>query len=241
MNVDVNSRIIVALDVSTLDEAKALIETLASHVGCFKVGLQLITSVGTPQVVEFIHKLGGKVFLDGKFNDIPNTIGEAATAASKLGVAMFNVHASSGIEAMIAAVKNKGNSQVLAVTVLTSLEENNINLIFGSPSKAKVLQFARDAKLAGVDGIICSPQEIELLGKQKELEGLSKVVPGVRPSWAAVGDQKRIMTPGDAIAAGATKLVIGRPITKPPTEIGNSVDAVKRIAEEIAAALERIK
>jgi orotidine-5'-phosphate decarboxylase len=154
---------------------------------------------------------------------------------------MFNVHASCGIEAMMAAVKNKGQSQVLAVTVLTSLEENNAHLIFGSPSKAKVIQFARDAMLAGIDGIICSPQELELLGKQKELAGLRKVTPGVRPEWASVGDQKRIITPGDAILAGATELVIGRPITKPPSEVGAPVDAAKRIAEEIAAALERKK
>jgi len=234
--VKIQDRIIVALDVSTLGEAEALVEALAPHVGCFKVGLQLITAVGAPQVVEFLHKRGGKVFLDGKFNDIPNTVGEAAAAASKLGVAMFNVHASCGIEAMAAAVKNKGQSQVLAVTVLTSLEENNAHLIFGSPSKAKVIQFARDAKLAGVDGIICSPQELELLGKQKELAGLRKVTPGVRPEWAAVGDQKRVMTPGEAIRAGADYLVIGRPITQPPAEIGGPIEAAKRITEEIKEA-----
>lgn len=230
-------RIIVALDVGSLDQAEALVQELASHVGCFKVGLQLLTAVGAPKVVEFLHALGGKVFLDGKFDDIPNTVGEAAAAASSLGVAMFNVHASAGIEAMMAAVKNKGASQVLAVTVLTSLEENNAHLIFGAPSKAKVLQLARDAKLAGCDGIICSPQELELLGKQKELGSLLKVTPGVRPEWAAAGDQKRIMTPAEAIKAGATALVIGRPITKPPKEIGGSVEAAKRIAEEISAAL----
>jgi len=150
---------------------------------------------------------------------------------------MFNVHASAGIEAMMSAVANKGQALVLAVTVLTSLEENNANLIFGGPSKARVLQFARDAKLAGCDGIICSPQELELLGKQKELGGLLKITPGVRPEWASAGDQKRIMTPAEAIKAGATALVIGRPITKPPTEIGSPVDAAKRIAEEISAVL----
>jgi orotidine-5'-phosphate decarboxylase len=154
---------------------------------------------------------------------------------------MFNVHASAGIEAMMAAVQNKGISQVLAVTILTSLEENNAHLIFGAPSKAKVLQLARDAKIAGVDGIICSPQELELLGKQKELAGLLKVTPGVRPEWAAAGDQKRIMTPGDAIVAGATALVIGRPITKPPQEVGTPADAARRIADEITEALERRK
>lgn len=230
-------RIIVALDVDNLGKAMSLVESLAPYVGCFKVGLELVTAVGAPQVVEFVHSLGGQVFYDGKFDDIPNTIGGATKAVAGLNVKMLNVHASAGIEAMMAAVANKGQSLVLAVTVLTSLEENNAHLIFGGPSKAKVLQYARDAKLAGCDGVICSPQELELLGKQKELGNFMKVTPGVRPEWAAAGDQKRIMTPAEAIKAGATALVIGRPITKPPTEIGSPVDAAKRIAEEISAVL----
>ena len=234
---DAKDRIIVALDVDSLDKVKSLIESLALHVGCFKIGLELLTAVGAPKVIEFIHSLGGQVFYDGKFDDIPNTIGGASKAVAGLNVKMFNVHASAGIEAMMAAVANKGQSLVLAVTVLTSIEENNANLIFGGPSKAKVLQFARDAKLAGCDGIICSPQELELLGKQKELSNLLKITPGVRSEWASTGDQKRIMTPAEAIKAGATALVIGRPITKPPTEIGTPVDAAKKIAEEIAAVL----
>lgn len=188
-------------------------------------------------VVELVHSLGGKIFYDGKFDDIPNTIGAASKAVSKLGIKMFNVHASAGVEAMVAAVDNKGKSLVLAVTLLTSLDENNTKLIFGAPSKAKVLQFALDAKIAGCNGIICSPQELEFLGKQKELGGLMKITPGIRPAWAVVGDQKRIMTPAEAIEAGATFLVIGRPITKPPTEIGTPVDAVKKITEEIAVAV----
>lgn len=234
---EVKDRIIVALDVDNLDEAKSLVESLAPHVGCFKVGLELLTAVGAPKVVEFVHSLGGQIFYDGKFDDIPNTIGGAAKAVARLNVKMFNLHASAGVEAMMTAVANKGRSLVLAVTVLTSLEENNAHLIFGGPSKAKVLQLARDAKIAGCDGIICSPQELELLGKQKELDNLLKVTPGIRPEWAAAGDQKRITTPADAIKAGATSLVIGRPITKPPVEVGAPVDAAKKIAEEIASVL----
>lgn len=241
---NVQDRIIVALDVSNLDAAESLVRELAPHVGCFKIGLQLLTSVGAPKVVQCLSSIGGNLFsiggnlfIDGKLCDIPHTVGEAARATSLLGVAMFNVHASAGIEAMMAAVQNKGSSKVLAVTVLTSLEENNAHLIFGAPSKAKVLQLARDAKLAGVDGIICSPQELEFLGKQRELDGLLKITPGVRPEWAAVGDQKRVMTPGDAIIAGATALVIGRPITKPPNEVGTPADAARRIAQEISIAL----
>lgn len=235
---NVKDRIIVALDVDSLDKARPLVESLAPYVGCFKVGLQLLTAVGAPKVVEFVHSLGGQVFYDGKFCDIPNTIAGASEAVSGLGVKMFNVHASIGVEAMIEAVCNKGKSLLLAVTVLTSLEENNAHLIFGAPTKAKVLQLARDAKLAGCDGIICSPQELDLLGKQRELNDMIKVTPGVRPEWATTGDQKRIMTPAEAIKAGATALVIGRPITKPPAEMGiTPVDAAKMIAEEITSAL----
>lgn len=244
-------RIIVALDVDSPGKAKTIVEQLAPHVGVFKLGLEFITSTfaslldrnemnamqAYSDVVALFEFLGGKIFWDGKFDDIPNTVGGAAKAVAGLNVKMFNVHASAGVEAMMAAVANKGESLVLAVTVLTSLEENNAHLLFGGPSKAKVLQLARDAKLAGCDGIICSPQELELLGKQKELAGLIKVTPGMRPEWAVVGDQKRVMTPGEAIKAGADYLVIGRPITKPPPEIGGPIEAAKRIAEEIEAAL----
>ena len=233
---EAKDRIIVALDVGSLREVEKLVTELAPHVGLFKVGLQLLTAVGAPKVVEFVHRLGGNVFFDGKFDDIPNTVGEASKAVSDMRVNMFNVHASTGISAMMAAVANKGNSKVLAVTVLTSLEENNAHLIFGAPSKAKVLQLARDAKLAAVDGIICSPQELELLTKQKELNGMEFVTPGVRPEWAAVGDQKRVMTPYEAIICGAHMLVIGRPITNPPENIGSPTDAAQRIAEKMQDA-----
>ncbi len=226
-------RIIVALDVDSLDKAKSLVESLAPHVGCFKIGLELLTAVGAPKVVEFVHSLGGQVFYDGKFDDIPNTVAGAAKAVAGMNVEMFNVHASAGIEAMMAAVANKGQSLVLAVTVLTSLEENNAHLIFGGPSKAKVLQLARDAKIAGCDGIICSPQELELLGKQKELGSLLKVTPGIRSSDAPPDDQKRTLSPGEAIRKGADYLVIGRPITNTPFP----VEAAKRIAEEISLGL----
>ena len=234
---EAKDRIIVALDVDNLDKAASLVENLAPYVGCFKVGLELLTAVGAPKVVEFIHSFGGQVFYDGKFDDIPNTVGAAAKVVAAMNVKMFNVHASAGVEAMMAAVANKGRSLVLAVTVLTSLEENNVHLIFGGPSKAKVLQFTRDAKIAGCDGVICSPQELGLLGKQKELGELLKVTPGVRPEWTTADDQKRIMTPAEAIMAGADALVIGRPITKPPAEIGTPVDAAKKIAEEISSVL----
>lgn len=234
---EAKDKIIVALDVNSPDKARFLIETLRPHVGCFKIGLELMTSLGAPQAVQLVHSLGGKVFFDGKFNDIPNTVGGAAKAVADLNVRMFDVHASGGIESMKAAVANKGKSLVLAVTVLTSLDEDAAQLIFGSSGKTKVLQFAHDAKNAGCDGIVCSPKELELLGKEKDLADLLKVTPGVRPEWAPAGDQKRVMTPAEAIKAGATLLVIGRPITEPPADVGTPADAVRKIAQEIAAVL----
>lgn len=236
---EVGSRIIVALDVKTLEEAALLVEQLQPFGVAFKIGLELISSVGGPQAVQFVHELGGRVFYDGKFKDIPNTVGAAAKAVAGLGVAMFNVHASSGIDAMFAAVDNKVNAKVLAVTVLTSFEENDGHLTYGAPTKATVLQFARNAKLAGIDGIICSPQELPLLSSRRELRGMMFVTPGVRPSWAAANDQKRIMTPGEAVLAGATHFVIGRPITQPPESVGSPVRAVEMIISEMTEALKQ--
>jgi len=225
-------RIIVALDVDSLDKAEVLVKRLSPHIGFSKVGLELLTAEGAPRVVNSIQTLGGLVFYDGKFDDIPNTVAGAAKAVAKMGVKMFNVHASAGIDAMMAAVANKGESLVLAVTVLTSREENDANLTFGGPTKARVLQFAREAKLAGCDGIVCSPQELKLIRSRKELNGLLTVVPGIRSSDAPADDQKRTMSAGEAIKAGADYLVIGRPITA----AADPVEAAKKIAEEIANA-----
>ena len=227
-------KIIVALDVDNLEDAGTLIGQLAPHVGCFKIGLELMTSVGAPEAVRFIHQRGGRVFLDGKFNDIPATVGKAAKAAARLGVTMFNVHASAGVEAMRAAAANKGSSLLLAVTVLTALDEGACRSIFGAAPDEAVLRFAQDAREAGVDGIICSPRDLGALGKDRRFDKLLKVTPGVRPAWASPGDQKRVMTPKEAVEMGATALVIGRPITNPPAEIGSPAEATRRILAEIA-------
>lgn len=241
---EAKDRIIVALDVDSMEKAWELVGPLYDYVGYFKVGLQLLTSEGAPKVVKGIKERGGKVFYDGKFKDIPNTVAGASQAVAMMGVDMFNVHASGGIEMMreaknsaITYSKPNNKSLVLAVTVLTSLSEEEAHLSYGAPSKAKVIEFARWAKIAGIDGLICSPKELDVLKSCKELDGLLRVTPGVRPEWAAKGDQKRVMTPADAIKAGADYLVIGRPIRTPPKEIGTPVDAAKKIAEEIAQAM----
>lgn len=233
---DVGSRIIVALDVKTLEAAARIIEDLAPYGVLFKIGLELISSVGGPQAVKFVQELGGSVFYDGKFDDIPNTVGAASSAVAALNVSMFNVHASAGLAAMMAAVAHRGNAKVLAVTVLTSIDETDCWSIFGGGVRVKISQFAKMAAKAGIDGIVCSPKDL------KHLTGLGpilKVTPGVRPTWAAANDQKRVMTPGEAILAGATHLVIGRPITQPPDSVGSPVRAVELIIEEITEALQQ--
>lgn len=227
-------KLIFALDVDSIAKTTPYVEALAHHVGCFKVGLELIMAAGAPQIVQHIHRLGGHIFLDTKLNDIPNTVGQAARAISSLGVQMFNVHANAGKDSIRAAVENKGNSLVLVVTVLTSIEDSECERLFGTIAQNKVLQFAHDAKDAGADGIVCSARELEIIAQVPELKGLLKVTPGIRPSWAESNDQKRTLTPAEAVRAGATHLVIGRPISNPPRGIGNPVDAAKNIANEIA-------
>ncbi len=171
---------------------------------------------------------------EAKLKDFPANVPRAATELAK---EWRTDRVLRRLEAMMAVVANKGNSLVLAVTILTSLDDDTVQLIYGGPSRAKVLQLARDACLAGADGVICSPQELEMLGTHPELARLLKVTPGVRPEWAAVGDQKRVMTPGEAIKKGATALVIGRPITQPPPSIASPADAARIIADEIDVAL----
>lgn len=241
------NRIIVALDVDHPEKAINLITTLGSMVGSFKIGLELITAmlasilvldekaalVNAKCVRELFRLLGSQFFWDGKFKDIPNTIGAVSKIVGQIGVGMFNVHASSGIKGMMAAVANRGQAKVLAVTVLTSHEENNAFLDYGAPSKAKVLQYARNAKLAGCYGVVCSPQELALLDDQPELMGLSKVTPGIRSPNDPVDDQKRTMSPREAAAAGANYQVIGRPITN----AASPTAAAQEIAKEIEAGL----
>lgn len=228
-------RIIVALDVDSLEQALPLVDSLASHVGYFKVGLELLTSAGAPRVVKAIHDRGGKLFYDGKFDDIPNTVAGAARAVAALGVAMFDVHACCGPEGIAAAAKAKGGSKLIVVTVLTSFDEAGAKAIFGASTREKVSQFIDSAAANGADGIVCSPRELDLF-QSRASSKLLRITPGVRPEWAAANDQKRTMTPGEAVRAGASHLVIGRPILRPPAEIGTPAEAAKRIADEIGKA-----
>lgn len=231
-------RLIIALDVDDRESALSIVKELQGNVGMFKVGHQLFTAFG-PDIVRRIAELGGRVFLDLKYLDIPNTVAKAAAEAAKLGVAIFNVHALGGHAMMHAAAESARESAaraglaaplVLAVTVLTSMDETTLRreLKISRSLPRTVGHFARLAQRAGLDGVVASPQEIRML--RRGIKGRFVVLtPGVRPAWAAVDDQKRIMTPGEAVAAGADYIVIGRPVLKSQDRLA----AVQKILKEM--------
>ena len=229
-------RIIIALDVPTKEEAIALVSRL-KDARTFKVGLELFTAEG-PALFRKLKALRKAIFLDLKLHDIPNTVAGAVRSAFKHGVQMMTLHTSGGREMMAkaaevarerAAETGRPKPILLGVTVLTSLKGADLEEV-GQPSDVagQVLRLAGLAKAAGLDGVVCSPQEIEVLRKEYGRE-LVIVTPGIRPVWAAAQDQKRIMTPAEAVAKGADYLVIGRPITGAPSPN----EAFLRIVEEL--------
>lgn len=208
-----DERLIVALDVSSASEARRIVQAVGESAKLFKVGKQLFTAEG-PQVVRDLVASGRKVFLDLKFHDIPNTVGKATQEAVELGVAMLTVHASGGTRMLKAAVEAAaGGPLVLAVTVLTSFTDADLQEI-GVAGRVidQVLRLAQLARTAGCGGVVASAQETRQV-RQALGAGFALVNPGVRPKGADVGDQARVVTPSQAIAAGATHIVVGRPIT----------------------------
>ncbi len=242
-------RILVALDVPTLPAALALVDQLRAYVGGFKVGLELCTSAGVPAVVKAISAAGGRVFLDLKFKDIPNTVASAVRAliAEPAGLGrsihMLNLHCDGGSAMLRAAAAIVRESTVsprpllLGVTVLTSIDASTLHQELSVPLtvEAYVVQLAQLAQAAGLDGVVASPHEVAAI-KQACGPDFVIVTPGVRPEWAAVGDQRRVMTPAEAIRAGADYLVIGRPITAAPPDQGGPAAAAMCIVDEIAGA-----
>jgi len=242
MNINPNQisakdRLIVALDVPDRESALTLVEHLSGLVGMFKIGSQLFTAEG-PALVREIVTSGERVFLDLKFHDIPNTVAGAVESAARLGVSMLNVHTLGGSEMMRAAAHGVGDRgllwitrpAVLGVTVLTSMDKADLADV-GIPSdlSAEVVRLATLARDSGLDGIVASPHEIRLIRECITAERFIILTPGIRPSWSAKGDQKRIATPADAIRDGADFIVIGRAIT----DSDNPRAAAERILEEI--------
>ena len=213
--------IFAALDTPDLDQAMALASTLAGHVGGIKLGLEFFSANG-PDGVRAIARPGLPIFLDLKFHDIPNTVAGAVRAVAPLAPAILNVHASGGPAMMRAARETAQETasalgvkppRIIAVTVLTSLDDDDLAGVGqAGPARAQAVRLARLARDCGLDGVVCAPTDIGAI-REACGPGILLVVPGVRPSWAATDDQKRIATPAATLAAGADYLVIGRPIT----------------------------
>jgi orotidine-5'-phosphate decarboxylase len=208
-------RVIVALDVPDMAGLNAFLDRLEGKPRFYKVGLELFVAEGA-RAVEAVQKRGGKVFLDLKLHDIPETVARAVASATSLGAELLTVHTAGGLEMMcraaeVAKESARGKPGILGVTVLTSLSEEDLRAdgIAGTMREA-VVRRARLAEKAGAAGIVCSPQEVADV--RAASSALVLVVPGVRPAGAALGDQKRVATPASAIAAGADYLVVGRPI-----------------------------
>lgn len=237
MSIAPKDRIYVALDTPDVEAAIAMAQQLAGYVGGVKLGKEFFVANG-PDAVRAVGELGMPVFLDLKFHDIPNTVAGAVRSALPSAPAILNVHAMGG-SAMMRAAKEALDSgdfdkgpipMLIAVTVLTSLGDDDLaELGISVNAEQQVVRLAKLTQSCGLDGVVCSPREIGPI-RAACGDDFKLVVPGIRPTWAATGDQKRITTPSDAITSGADYLVIGRPITS----ADDPVAAAKMIADEIS-------
>ena len=235
-------KLIIALDVETVGEARELFTALCDYAGMFKIGSQLFTAAG-PAIVREIVESGSRVFLDLKFHDIPNTVARAGVEAARLGVSIFNVHAVGGSEMMrrtMAEVseasvrENFPRPNIIAVTALTSADAVSLAEVgFTSNTEQQVEKLSRLAASCGLDGVVASPHEVSLVRASVEKRDFLVVTPGVRPADAATDDQKRVMTPAEAMRAGANYLVVGRPILQALNPA--------RAAEEIINEMESVR
>jgi len=235
--------IIVALDVETADQANEIVKELHGEVGAFKIGLQLFTAEG-PRFVRKLVDSGEKIFLDLKFHDIPNTVAKASAEAVKLGVWMFNIHASGGremIERAVASVDDVCSAngierpKVIGVTVLTSSNADTLSRLGISERPEDLVgRLAEMAAECGLDGVVASANEAELIRKKIHSDDFLIVTPGIRPNNATTDDQKRVNTPAEALSAGSDYLIIGRPITGSE----NKLTAVRAIVSEIETVLQ---
>lgn len=235
---DPAARIIIALDVESRGPALDLVRELP-EAEVFKVGLELFIAEG-PALLRDIRTLGKQVFLDLKLHDIPNTVGEAARIGVRHGARMMTIHASGGAEMMARAAETaRAESErlgaakplLLGVTILTSLKNDNLAAIGMVPdTSAQVLRLAALARRAGMDGVVCAAQEIEIVRKEAG-PGFLIVTPGIRPAWADAQDQKRVMTPAEAVGRGSDYLIVGRPVT----QASSPREAFRKIVEELSA------
>ena len=230
--IDPRDRLIVGLDVPTVGEAEAIVDRLGDSVTFYKIGLQLIFAGGLT-LAERLAKSGKKIFLDVKLLDIDNTVEGAVGNIARMGMTFVTVHAYP--KAMRAAVAARGDTSLglLGVTVLTSMDDGDLAAAgYGEAIDALVLRRAKDARAAGMDGIVCSPVEVAKV-RAAVGPGITLVTPGIRPAGSEAGDQKRVTTPADAMRAGADYLVVARPIIRAP----DPREAAEAIQAEIAAAL----
>ena len=239
---DAKDKLIVALDVEDANQALRLFDSLHDSVGMFKIGIQLFTAAG-PEIVRQIVSRGGRVFLDLKYHDIPNTVAMAAIEATRLGVSLFNIHAAGGHEMMkrtanavaeVATRENLAKPKVLAVTLLTSIDQETLNQIgIDDVPKIAVGRLAKLARESGLDGVVASAQEISIIRGSVAQPDFLIVTPGIRSATNAAHDQRRTMTAGEAIRAGADYLVIGRPILEAADPVRATQDFVNEIDEAL--------
>lgn len=238
INEEIRKKLVLALDVEDIEDAKKLVDELSPYIGTFKVGLQLFCGYGL-EIVNYIKEKNSDFFLDVKLHDIPNTVEKASFNVIKNGANFFNVHATGGIEMMKAAKKGaleaaqkygKKKPLVLAVTVLTSINQDTLSNELSNTKSVEdfVIQLAKNARAAGLDGVVASAKELKAI-KREVGEDFIVLTPGIRPAWSATNDQQRIATPLSAIKDGADFIVLGRAVTA----ASDKIEAMKKIYEEI--------
>ena len=234
----IKEKLVLALDVEDIKDAKNLVDELSPYIGTFKVGLQLFCGYGL-EIINYIKEKNSNFFLDVKLHDIPNTVEHASFNVIKNGANFFNVHTTGGIEMMKAARKGADEASlrygtkkplILGVTVLTSISQEILKNELSNNETIEnfVIQLAKNAKLAGLDGVVASAKEIKAIKKELGNDFIV-LTPGIRPSWSLTDDQKRVATPSSAIKDGADYIVLGRAITKSD----NKIEAIKKVYKEI--------
>ena len=215
-----SERLIIALDLESLSEAERVVDLLKEKISVFKIGLQLFTKEG-PKAVEMVNRKGGKVFLDLKYHDIPNTVAKAAKEATRLGVFMFSIHTLGGNDMMkmcrdsvveTSMKEGIGRPSIIGITILTSIDQKTLNdLGIKETLKDEARHLSEKALRSGLDGVVASPEEVKSIRESCGRDFII-ITPGIRPEGSQHNDQKRIMTPRDAVREGANFLVIGRPV-----------------------------